>query len=458
MLKSIRVRLTLWYLCVFGALLIVFSAYIYSFVSRDMRKRFDASILRSAQAMASYFTEFAERKNVEAGAKETVKELREGRESAAIYREGELLATNDDDVISTVASTRIQDAVGSDRKPVYITDPQVNRRLVLMPFEFDNVKYAIAMFEPLDKLEGEIGHMRNVILFGLPAVLILAAGGGFLLARKSLQPMVVISEQAEHINATNLNERLEVAHPGDELGRLAGVFNALLSRLDTSFQVMREFTADASHELRTPLTIIHGEAQVSLAQNRTADDYQKSLGIIRDQAQRMARIVSDMLALARADAGEQKLRVEELYLNDLVEECCQAAQSLAATNRIRLACETPEDVLLLGNEELIRRMIANLLDNAIYYTPDGGSVSVKLTGAQSSARLVISDTGIGIPPESIGRVFDRFYRVNDPRIRPNGGSGLGLSIVKLAAESHRGSVEVISEPNHGTTFTVALPL
>src|ERR1700674_3311360 len=228
MLKSIRVRLTLWYVCVFGALLIVFSAYIYSFVSRDMRKRFDASILRNSQAMASYFTEFAERKNVEAGAKETVKELREGRESAAIYREGQLLATNDDDVIATVASTRIQDAVGSDRKTVYITDPRANRRLVLMPFEFDNVKYAIAMFEPLDKLEGEIGHMRNVILFGLPAVLILAAGGGFLLARKSLQPMVVISEQAEHINATNLNERLEVAHPDDELGRLAGVFNALL--------------------------------------------------------------------------------------------------------------------------------------------------------------------------------------------------------------------------------------
>jgi heavy metal sensor kinase len=458
MRKSIRLRLTLWYLFVFGALLIVFSTYIYSSVSRDMRKRFDASILRNAQAMASYVTEFAERGNLEAGAKETVKELREGRESAAIYREGQLIASNDDDVTAAVVSTRIQDAVGADRKPAYITDRRANRRLVYMPFDFENVKYAIAMFEPLDKLEGEIAHMRNVILIGLPAVLILAAGGGFLLARKSLQPMVVISEQAEHINATNLNERLEVAHPDDELGRLAGVFNALLSRLDTSFRVMREFMADASHELRTPLTIIHGEAQVSLAQDRGAEEYKKSLGIIGDQAQRMARIVSDMLALARADAGEQKLRVEELYLNDLVEECCLAAQSLAATNRIRLACETPEDVLFLGNEELIRRMIVNLLDNAIHYTPAGGSVSVKLTGGQSSAQLVISDTGIGIPPECVGRVFDRFYRVNDPRIQPNGGSGLGLSIVKLAAESHHGSVKVVSETNHGSTFTVALPL
>ncbi len=172
----------------------------------------------------------------------------------------------------------------------------------------------------------------------------------------------------------------------------------------------------------------------------------------------MAHIVSDMLALARADAGEQKLRVEELYLNDLVEECCQAAQALAAPRDIRLNCDAREDVLFLGNEELLKRMVVNLVDNAIRYTPSGGLVSVRLSPERSSARLVISDTGIGIPPECIGRIFDRFYRVNDARVRPNGGSGLGLSIVKLAAESHAGSVEVESQPNQGTIFTVALPL
>ncbi len=300
--------------------------------------------------------------------------------------------------------------------------------------------------------------MRNVILVGLPAALLLAAGSGFLLAHKSLAPMVTIAEQAEHINARNLNERLQVTRSDDELGRLAGVFNALLSRLDTSFGVMRQFMADASHELRTPLTVVQGEAEVSLSRDHTEGEYQRSLGIIRDQARRMARIVSDMLALARADAGEQNLRQQELYLNELVEECCQGAQSLANPKGISLSCRAGEDVLFLGNEELLRRMVVNLVDNAIRYTPDGGSVSVELLSAPSGARLVISDTGIGIPPDCVARVFDRFYRVNDSRIQPNGGSGLGLSIVKLAAESHRGSVEVVSELNRGSRFAVSLPL
>src|SRR5260370_16530247 len=148
MLRSLRVRFTLWYLLVFGVLLIAFSAYIYSFVSRDMRKRFDASVLRTAQEMANYFSEFAERKNEAAGAKETVLELREGRESAAIFREGQLLASNDEDVTVAVTTTKILDTLAVDHKPAFLTDLKSNRRLFAMPFQQENVNYAIALFEP----------------------------------------------------------------------------------------------------------------------------------------------------------------------------------------------------------------------------------------------------------------------------------------------------------------------
>lgn len=458
MLRSIRVRLTLWYLLAFGVLLMAFSVYIYSSVSGLMRKRFDASVLRSAQEMAKYFGKTGQGNNMEEGAKQTLRELREGRESAAIFREGQLLAADDDDVLRAAASTKILSTVSREGNAAFVTDPRADRRLAVMPFQVDHVRYAIAVFEPLDKLEAEIGQMRDVILFGLPAALILAAAGGSFLARQSLKPMMAISEQAEQINARNLSERLKVSNPGDELGRLAGVFNALLSRLDASFGVMRQFMADASHELRTPLTIIHGEAEVSLAQDRAASEYRKALGIIRDQTKRMACIVKNMLALARADSGEQQLRVEELYLNELVEECCQAAQALAAPKSIQLTCDAGEDVLFQGNEELLKSMVVNLVDNAIRYTPNGGCVSVRLRCEQSRAQLVIADSGIGIPPECLPRVFDRFYRVNDFRARANGGSGLGLSIVKLAAECHRGSVRVTSEPDRGSTFAVSLPL
>ena len=458
MLFSIRVRLTLWYLLVFGSLLVAFSIYIYSLVSNDMHKRFDASLLRTSQSMANYFSEFGDRDNVEQEAKETINSLKEGRESAAIFREGQLLSANNDEVVAAVTATRILDASGPDRKPAFATEPDLNKRLVVYPFQYKGINYMSAVLEPLDKLEGEIGHIRKLFLFGFSTVLLLAAGGGFVLAQKSLKPMVTISGQAEQISAKNLNERLKVGNPDDELGRLAGVFNALLSRLDTSFRVMREFMADASHELRTPLTIIHGEAQVSLSHNHTANEYRQSLVIVRDQAKRMAGIVSDMLALARADAGEQHFSMEDLYLNDLVAESCHAAQALATQKCIQLICEPSEDLVFHGNEELLRRMIVNLVDNAIRYTPAGGSVSVTLSSEPTCARLVVSDTGIGIPPGCVGRVFDRFYRVGDPRTRTNGGSGLGFSIVKLAAESHHGPVDVTSEPGHGSTFTVNLSL
>ena len=458
MFSSIRVKLTLWYLLVFGGLLIIFSIYIYSVVSRDMHNRFDASLLRTSQSMANYFSQFRDRENDEDEAKETISQLKEGRESAAIFREGKLLATNNEDVAAAISSTRILESSGPQRKPAFATEPNLNKRLVVFPFQYKGVNYMSAVFEPLDKLEGQIGHVRKLFLFGLSAALLLAAVGGFLLAQKSLAPMVNISEQAEHISARNLTERLKITNPEDELGRLAKVFNELLSRLDTSFGVMREFMADASHELRTPLTIIHGEAQVSLSRSHTENEYRQSLGIIRDQAKRMANIVSDMLALARADAGEQHLSMEDLYLNDLVTESCQAAQALAAPKRIQLSCAAPEDLVFHGNEELLQRMIVNLVDNAIRYTPAGGSVTVKLTSNSSCSQLVVSDTGIGISPECVGRVFDRFYRVRDVRTRANGGSGLGLSIVKLAAESHRGSVALVSEPGQGSTFTVTLSL
>ena len=458
MFNSIRVRLTLWYLLAFGALLAGFSAYIYSAVSHDLNRQFDVSLLRTARSMANYFAEFVERKNVAAGARETVLELQLERLGTAIFREDELLAASSPDTMAVVASTSILPASRVSRQPVFATDSRSGKRLVAVTAPLDGVNYEVVVLEPLAELRGQLARMANIIFVGLPAALLLAVGGGFLLARKSLQPVVTISEQAAHISARNLDERLKIGNPKDELGTLAAVINSLLSRLEASFAIMREFMADASHELRTPLAIIHGESEVSLSQDGTASDYRSSLAVIHKQSNRMGRIVSDMLSLARADAGQQQLLLEELYLNDLVEECCRAAQALAAPKGVQLTFESGEDISFRGNEELLKRMAVNLLDNAINYTPSGGRVSVTLAAEPARVRLIVADTGIGIPPECVDRVFDRFYRVDGSRARADGGSGLGLSIVKLAAESHLGSVDLVSQVGHGSTFTVNLPL
>jgi signal transduction histidine kinase len=219
---------------------------------------------------------------------------------------------------------------------------------------------------------------------------------------------------------------------------------------------MRRFVQDASHELRTPLAVIRGEADVALSRERPVAEYRESLATIQQEAQRLSRLVDDLLNLARADAGRVQLRVEELYLNDLLSECCRSVQPLAAARQIELECHCAGDVPLRGDEGLLRRMVINLLDNAVRYTPPGGKVSASLEAYGADVRIRIADTGIGIAPESAGRVFERFYRADPSRSREQDGFGLGLSIVKWIAESHHGQVELRSQPGEGSTFTVHL--
>jgi signal transduction histidine kinase len=219
---------------------------------------------------------------------------------------------------------------------------------------------------------------------------------------------------------------------------------------------MRRFVADASHELRTPLAVIRGEADVALDHDRNSAEYKESLAIIQDEARRLTRLIDDLLNLARADAGHVNLRVEEFYLNDLLAECCRSVQSAATAKSIDVICQSPGDVAYRGDPELLRRMVLNLLDNAIRYTPPGGKVSASLEAANGNLRLQVADTGVGIPPEAAPHIFERFYRGDQARSRQNGGFGLGLSIVKWIADSHRGTVELSSHPGAGTTFTVLL--
>lgn len=459
MLRTIRVRLTVWYVSIFACLLIVFSIYVYSLLARDLERKFDGSLLRAAHITANYLAEFYERNKATAGAQETVRDAQFGLLRVAIAREGKIIAASDAATASVIQSAHIIDRLRSANAALILTDAGKKLRLAGVRIQIDRTPYAAVVLEPLAELNDELARVRRTMFFPLLAALVLAALGGFIMAGKSLQPIVTISSQAERISAKNLNERLHhVSHPADELSRLTEVINSLLARLDSSFRIMRDFIADASHNLRTPVTIIQSEADVTLSQDRSCAEYQRSLEAIREQSKRIAKIVTDMLVLARADAGQQSVHFEELYLNELVEECCQGAQTISKSAGVGLSFQHGEDVPFRGNEELLRGMVTNLLDNAIRYTPAGGSVTVRLVPNHSFVELTIADTGVGIPREDNARVFDRFYRVPNSRNASNTGSGLGLAIVKMAAEAHAGSVAVSSEPGRGSTFTVTLPL
>jgi two-component system, OmpR family, sensor kinase len=268
---------------------------------------------------------------------------------------------------------------------------------------------------------------------------------------------------AARLGASNLDERLPVPNSRNELGRLAATFNDLLARLAQSFEQQRRFMSDASHELRTPVAIVCGESEVALSQpDRSPAEYRESLSILHDEGRRLTRIVEDLFFLTRADAGQYHLVAGNFYLDEMVGDCLRAMRSLATARKLELQFSYAEDELAMrGDEALIRRMILNLLDNAIKYTPPAGQVIVDLQRCDDDYAIRITDTGQGIPAESQAHIFDRFYRADTARGR-NGdadgaGAGLGLAISRWVAELHGGRILLERSDERGTTFFVCLP-
>jgi heavy metal sensor kinase len=461
MIRSFRARLTLWYLAFFSLLFLLFSLFLHSVLARALERRLDESLSVEANTAAALLEdEFVEMKGDPLlASSEVLADLRLRGSSVAFLAGSRLLGAS-----TPVPRDELQEiarrAASDPRPDLIVALPRAGpngARAAVRHVSLGGQSCLVLAVAPLDEVVADLAVLRRVLLLALPLLIGLAGIGGFWLASRNLAPLAWMAEQARRITHSNLETRLDAGTAAEELVVLAASFNELLARLDRSFDHMRRFVADASHELRTPISIIRGEADVALSQDRGAAEYQQTLGVILDESRRLSRLVDDLLNLARADAGRVKLRVEEFYLNDLLAECCRSASTLAGARHIVLECRCREDVAFRGDEELVRRMVMNLVDNAIRYTPEGGSVTAALEAAGAGLEIRISDTGVGIAPEAAPHVFERFYRGDKARSRQDGGFGLGLAIVKWIAEVHNGAVELESAPGAGSTFTVRLP-
>jgi heavy metal sensor kinase len=291
-----------------------------------------------------------------------------------------------------------------------------------------------------------------------PIGLLLAGGGGWVLARRALRPVDRIAETARRISAEHLAARLEETGANDELSRLVQTLNEMLERLDASFHQIRQFSADASHELQTPLTILKGEIEVALRTPRTPDEYQGILSSALEEINRLTRLVEGLLLLARADAGVLRMDRKPVDLSQLVEEVYGQAKILADARPLTLLLEEMEPLTIPGDYDRLRRVLLNLVDNGIKYTPAGGRVALSLRREGQWASLRIADSGIGLSPEELQKIFERFYRSAEARSRGEGGAGLGLCIARSIVEAHGGKIQVASARGKGSTFTVLLPL
>jgi heavy metal sensor kinase len=287
--------------------------------------------------------------------------------------------------------------------------------------------------------------------------LILGSLGGWILARRSLAPIGYIASKAQSITSQNLNERLNLRGTDDEMDDLIRTINGMIERLEGSFKRMAEFTADASHELKTPICAMRGETEVLLSKERTKDEYEEALAHLIEQFDRMNQMLNDLILLSKSDSSQIQLRTSPLRLDFLISSITSLFNVLAEQKRIDFVVGPLEEVVVKGDEGRLQQLIANLIDNAIKYT-QGGSIRVSLEKNAETAIIRVKDTGIGIPKEEQEKIFKRFYRIDKSRSRETGGVGLGLSIAEWIAHVHHGRIEVESELNHGSTFTVYLPL
>ena len=460
MFDSVRVRLTLWYAGVLALSLIAFALVIYYAAGNIFHERQDESLRSTAQTVASaYVEELAEAHSPSKAGEVVLAEITfPNRYVQLTDNSGKPLAAS-----ANLAGTSITipAAVLAEARARGFSHVTVDGlRVTVVPLSTDPALGYAAVAEPLGIVEAGLRELRRDLFAGVLLVLLLASAGGYFLARKSLAPIASMNSQTQRISAENLSARLDVTNSRDELGRLATTINDLLARLENSFKEQQRFIADASHELRTPLAVLRGETEVSLSKTRTVDEYQQSLSLIQDEAEQLSRIVEDLFILARQPINTRAaLNKERVSLNDAVRDCARAAQVLAGQKGVKLKLEKYlPSIALHGDQELITRLILNLLDNAVKYTPAGGEISLALARQNGNAEIVVRDTGIGIPESAQPRVFDRFYRVDKARARAMGGAGLGLSIAQWIVEVHGGKISVASTTGEGSTFTVVLPL
>ncbi len=301
----------------------------------------------------------------------------------------------------------------------------------------------------------EAGEM--VFQMGLPAIL-LGLLGGWWLTRRALAPMTQLTDAVEKIHERNLRDPLPRTRNGDELDRLTEIFNGMLARLDDSFNRTREFTLHASHELKTPLTVLCGETETTLRDESLAPAERERAASLLDELRRLTRIVDGLTLLAKADAGQVALKLEPVRFDELVRDNFADAQILAEPQGIRVELAGCEETTVRGDRHRLRQLLLNLADNAVKYNQPQGRVTMSLRRAGETAELIIANSGPGIPPEILPRVFDRFYR-GDPAHSPTvDGCGLGLSIVQWIVSAHSGSIKIESVPGGITTVSVRLPL
>jgi heavy metal sensor kinase len=448
---SLRSRLTLWYTLVLVVVLCVFGVGIVWMEGRIAVRGLDRELSEIEETIRKIVAnEMAEQLTpAEAATEATETVADENLATAVLDAQGASLSSNLDDA-------DLDTALGMPEHDVTATVRTASRswRVLTRVEKIGGASFRLVVAKPMSDIERGQRELREAIVIGIPVALLLAGAGGWWLASIGLAPITRMADRAVRLPLTGSDDLGEPARQ-DELGQLTQAFNGLVGRLRAALKTQRQFMADASHELRTPVSIIRSAAEVTLSRDqRSESEYRETITTARDQSLRLGRLVEDMLVLARADAGGYPIHPIDLDLDEIVDECRRAVKMLASERCVHVQSSAGPEVPIRGDADLLRRLLLNLLQNAIQHTSSGGSVIVTTEPAPDIVRVRVSDGGPGIPEADRTRIFDRFVRLDEART--GNGTGLGLPIAKWIAEAHGGTLVLEASGPAGSTFCATL--
>lgn len=469
---TFRARLTLWYITVLTLLLALMAVGLLYALGRIAEKKFDAALWMIGATEAENAAASVHDRGLERPDDQTVSNTRY-RETLG-YEQGPLekYVTIVDDAGRVADQTNnLAAPLPTDQRLlarsfageiVYQTvnvDGVGHVRVVYMPVRGATVARPFVVMTGLPEsfVTGELSSFRLLIVMSVVTLLLLTSASAMMLAERAIKPLEKVASAAERITAFNLQERLPESDERDQIGRLVRVFNQMLARLGAAFEAQQRFTARAAHELRTPLTILKGEAQVALRHERSVAEYENLLRSNLEEVEKLCKLIDGLLLTARYEGGETSVLREHVRLDEIISHVADDLRPVAAHNGVELRVETKEQLLANGDRVALERLVCNLLENALSYTPRGGRVTARAVRAKQRVNLVVEDTGIGISSEDIPHLFERFHRSQAAReMRPEG-VGIGLSLAAVIARLHGATIEVTSEPDVSTKFIVSFP-
>ena len=455
----IRVRLTAWYV----ALLAVMIAALGVFVVTRLRADLTADADRSLGSGAAQIRPALERggpATAPALSATVLRVLPGDSGSQVIAADGRVTPLSGPDLprqaLLTADQRRAVLAGGTVRTTTHARHDDEPFRILAVRVTRRGRPAALVVGTSFEDVDAAVDRVVRLMVLAGPALLLLTGLGGWSLARKALRPVAQVTEQAERIEVDHLDARVPVPRTADEIARLAVTLNHMLDRLDQGISQRKRLVADASHELRTPLAVMCAELDVALGDEDLQPEAAGVLASMRDEVERLSRTVENLLTLTRVEEGRLELLPRPLELRGIADEVAADFGPIGADRGITIDA-AGDRIEVEADRDRIRQVVVNLVDNAVKYSHDGGEVRIATWRQDGEVGLSVSDHGIGLPPDALAQVFDRFYRVDDTRIRDQGGSGLGLAICRDIAIAHGGRVWGESDPGQGARFSLALP-